>query len=124
MPQKNSWSFLVDENTSRTLASALQSVGFVAEHVYDAGLKGHIDADIYSYAQTHKQTIITIDLDFSNIIEYPPPHCGIIVLRLPNNIPTADLIEEVQNGLKTLEGQDLANGLFIIELGRVRVRRP
>ena len=124
MPQKNNWSFFIDENTSRTLASALQSAGYVAEHVYDAGLRGHIDADIYNYAQAHKQTIITIDLDFSNILQYPPPHFGIIVLRLPNSTSPEDLIEEVQNGLKTLEGQDLANGLFIIEVGKVRVRRP
>src|SRR5579863_4221211 len=114
MPQKNNWSFFIDENTSRTLASALQAAGYVAELVYDADLRGHIDGDIYNYAQTHKQTIITIDLDFSNILQYPPPHCGIIVLRLPNSTSTEDLIEEVQNGLKTLEGQDLANGLFII----------
>lgn len=107
MSQKNSWSFLVDENTSRTLVPALRNTGYLAEHAYDAGLRGHPDSEVYSYAQAHQQTIITIDLDFADITKYPPPHFGIIVLRLPNNTPVADLIREVQNGLITLDGQNL-----------------
>ncbi len=123
MPQTDEWSFLVDENTSRTLVSALQAAGYAAEHVYDAGLKGHLDAEIYAYAQAHKQTIVTIDLDFTNIINYPPPHCGIIVLRLPNNTSVADLIREVQNALEALKEQSLVDTLVIVEKGRIRVRR-
>lgn len=121
MSPRNSWSFLVDENTSRTLVSALHSAGYLAEHIYDAGLQGHADADVY--AQAHQQTIITIDLDFANITHYPPPHFGIIVLRLPNSVPTANLIQEVLNGLTALAEQSLANIVVIVEPGRIRVRR-
>lgn len=123
MPQTSEWAFLVDENTSRTLVSALRAAGYMAEHVYDAGLQGHLDADVYAYAQAHKQTIITIDLDFANIITYPPPHYGIIVLRIPQNSSTADLIHEVQNALEALSEQSLVNTLVIVEQGRIRVRR-
>ncbi len=38
MSPRNNWSFLVDENTSRTLVPALLEAGFRAEHIYDAGL--------------------------------------------------------------------------------------
>ena len=125
MSPKSSWSFLVDENTSRTLVSALHKAGYSAVHVYDVGLQGHPDEDIYAYAQAHEQTIITGDLDFANITQYPPPHFGIIVLRMPNSTPTADLVQEVQNVLSTLtlSGQELADALFIVEPGRFRVRR-
>lgn len=123
MSQTNRWSFFVDENTSRTLAPALRSSGYTAEHVYDAGLQGHPDTDVYAYAQAHKQTIITIDLDFTNILKYPPPHCGIIVLRIPNSTPVADLIQEVLNALNTLKEQSLSDTLVIVEPGRIRVRR-
>lgn len=67
MLPRSSWSFLVDENTSRTLVVALRSVGYSAQHVYDAHLQGHPDSEVYSYAQMHEQIIITIDregLDF------------------------------------------------------------
>ncbi len=123
MSPRNSWSFLVDENTSRTLVSALRNAGYLAEHIYDAGLQGHPDTDVYVYAQAHQQTIITIDLDFANITQYPPPHFGIIVLRLPNSMSNAELIREVQNGLNVLAEQNLANTLIIVEPGRIRVRR-
>ncbi len=123
MSPRSSWSLLVDENTSRTLVAALRSVGYSAQHVYDAHLQGHPDSEVYSYAQAHEQIIITIDLGFANIFRYPPPHFGIIVLRIPNSTPLADLIKEVQNALKSLDGQNLANTLVIVEPGRIRVRR-
>jgi predicted nuclease of predicted toxin-antitoxin system len=119
----NSWSFLVDENTSRTLVSALRAAAYPAEHIYDVGLQGHQDSDVYAYAQAHQQTIITIDLDFANAIHYPPPHYGIIVLGLPNSTSTSDLIQEVLNGLSALAEQSLANALIILEPGRLRIRR-
>lgn len=50
MPLKSEWSFLIDENTSRTLVSALRAAGYTTEHIYDAGLQGHLDADVYAYA--------------------------------------------------------------------------
>ena len=125
MSPKSSWSFLVDENTSRTLVTALRLAGYSAVHVYDVGLQSHPDEDIYAYAQAHEQTIITGDLDFANITQYPPPHFGIIALRMPNSTSTANLVQEVQNALSTLNlsGQELADALFIVEPGRIRVRR-
>ncbi len=103
--------------------SALHSAGYLAEHVYDAGLQGHPDTEVYAYAQTHQQTIITIDLDFANITHYPAPNFGIIVLRLPNSISTASLIQEVLNGLSALAEQSLTDTLITVEPGRLRVRR-
>ena len=73
MPPISKRSFFVDENTSRSLVSSLRAANFQAEHVYDAELQGHPDSDIFAYAQAHKQTIITADLDFSNITQYAPP---------------------------------------------------
>ena len=73
MPQENKRSFSVDENTSRTLVAVLLATGYQAEHVHDIGLQGYPDEAIFAYAQVHEQTIITVDLDFSNILHYPPP---------------------------------------------------
>jgi predicted nuclease of predicted toxin-antitoxin system len=123
MSPRNKYSFLVDENTSRTLVPRLIQAGYEAQHIHDVGLQGHLDTEIFAYAQAHEQIIITIDLDFANIIDYPPPHYGIIVLRLPNTMRTADLIQEVLSSLKTLADQSLDNTLVIIEPGRLRIRR-
>jgi predicted nuclease of predicted toxin-antitoxin system len=123
MLPKNSRSFLLDENVSRTLVSALQKAGYLVTNVYEVGLRGHPDTDIFAHAQTHEQTIITSDLDFSNILHYPPPHHGIIVLRLLNSTAIEDLIHEVLSALQTVVEEDFANTLIIVEPGRVRLRR-
>ena len=45
-------------------------------------MKGSPDAYLYKYAIKEKFTILTIDLDFSNVILYPPEESeGIIVFR-------------------------------------------
>lgn len=122
MPPDN-WSFLVDENMSRSLVASLQAAGYKAAHVVDAGLRGRPDADVYAHAQTHRQTIITGDLGFANIIGFPPPHAGMIVARLPETAPLSDRLQEVMNALRALAGQSLENTLVIVEQGRIRVRR-
>jgi len=117
------WAFLVDENTAKSLAFALRAAGYIAEHVYETGLQGHPDTEIFAWAQEHQRTIITADLDFAHILTFPPPHFGIMVLRLPETIPTSELTREVLNALAQLAGQSLANTLFIVEPGRVRKRK-
>ncbi|HCI78372.1 MAG TPA: hypothetical protein DHW02_01625 [Ktedonobacter sp.] len=114
---------LVDENMSRTLVSALQTRGHSAEHVHEIGLNGHPDSEVFAYALAHKKIIITIDLDFSNIIQYPPPHFGIIVLRIPDSVPVTDRIEEILKSVDQLKDSDLANTIVIVEQGRMRIRK-
>ena len=116
------WVFLVDENTAKSLAFALRAAGYAAEHIYEAGLQGRPDTEVFAYARANQQTIITADLDFAQIPHFPPPHFGIMVLRLPETIPTSELAREVLNALTQLAGQSLANTLFIVEPGRLRKR--
>jgi predicted nuclease of predicted toxin-antitoxin system len=122
LPGSSGWAFLVDENTAKSLAFALRAAGYVAEHVYEVGLQGYPDTEIFAYAQAHQRTIITADLDFAQIPHFPPPHFGIMVLRLPDTMPTNELAREVLNALAQLAGQSLANTLFIAEPGRIRKR--
>jgi predicted nuclease of predicted toxin-antitoxin system len=121
-PGSSGWAFLVDENTAKSLAFAMRAAGYTAEHVYEVGLQGRPDTEVFAYAQAHQQAIITADLDFAHILNFPPPHFGIMVLRLPETIPTSELTREVLNALAQLAGQSLANTLFIIEPGRLRKR--
>jgi predicted nuclease of predicted toxin-antitoxin system len=117
------WRFLVDENLPRELAVQLQAAGYVAEHVVDVGLRGHSDADVYAYAQAEGATLVTIDTGFGNLLQYPPPHAGIVVVRLPDALSITRRLEMIANGLAVLAGQPLENTLVMIEVGRVRVRR-
>jgi predicted nuclease of predicted toxin-antitoxin system len=119
------WKFLIDEDMPRSAAVVLRDAGHTAEDVRDVGLRGHGDQEIFDYAQARGAILITGDKGFSNTLRFPPgTHAGIIVVRLPNELPTHKANEELLRGLRDLEGEELTGLLLIIEVGRTRIRRP
>ena len=119
------WRFLIDEDMARSTAGVLREAGHLAEDVRDVGLRGHPDPDVYQYAQAQRAVIVTADKGFSNILQFPPgTHAGLIVVRVPEELPTREVNRELLRALQNLEGEDLAGLLIIVEVGRARVRRP
>lgn len=119
------WRFWVDEDMPRSTAVALRSAGYAAEDVRDVGLRGHSDADVFAYAQSQAATLISADKGFTNLLTFPlGTHAGIIVVRIPDDVPPKRLHEELVQALATLASQPLTGTLIIVEIGRMRVRRP
>ena len=116
--------FLIDEDLPRSLARALSDAGMDALHVIDAGLRGRSDSDVLRAATDGGRTLLTADLDFSNLLRYPlGTHAGIVIARFPNEIPVDLLNVSIATALDGLAEHDLAGGLVIIEPGRIRLRR-
>lgn len=119
------WRFLVDEDMPRSTAVALRGAGYAADNVRDVGLRGHSDADVFAYAQLNQVTLVSADKGFTNLLHFPlGTHAGIIVVRIPDEVPTKRLNEELLRALATLSTQSLLGLLIIVEIGRTRVRRP
>lgn len=80
------WAFLIDENADFRLKRDLRAAGFTAAHFHatDVGLGGFPDSAVFAYAKVHHLILLTIDQDFLQVQQYPPPHAGIIVIRLRN----------------------------------------
>ncbi len=116
----NTREFLLDENLPKSLWKALRAAGYPAARVIDEGLRGKPDSTIFRQVRS-RAIIITRDKDFLKTPLFSPPHSGIIVLKLPKKTSVADLVLEVMNALKKLEGQDLVNKVYIIEPGQVRL---
>jgi predicted nuclease of predicted toxin-antitoxin system len=117
--------FLVDEDMARSTAVALRQAGHEAEDVRDVGLRGHSDQEVFDRAQAQGAILVTADKDFANILRFPlGSHAGIIVSRVPDRLPTQRVNEELLQALARLEGQKLEGALVIVEVGRVRIRRP
>ena len=116
--------FLVDEDLPLSLARALSVAGMDAIHVIDSGLRGRSDSDILASAKEQRRTLLTGDLDFSNLLRYPlGTHSGIVIARFPNEVPVDTLNAALVVALSTLADGDLDGGLVIVEPGRVRLRR-
>jgi len=88
--------FLVDESLPRAVTRALVAAGYDVVDVRDVGLRGASDDAIASRARETSSIVVSGDLDFSNALRFPPgTHPGIIVARLPDAIPPADMAARI-----------------------------
>ena len=118
------WKFVVDESMPCSTARELRQFGYWAEDVRDVSLRGSDDDTVFSYAQARQATLVTADRDFEDIRRFPlGTHHGIVVVRVPEILPTWVVNDELLKALKQLRGQSLHGALVIVELGRIRVRR-
>ena len=107
----------------RDLAAQLRAAGHDAEHVYDDGLRGLPDSEIFDYAQKHTQSTLTGDIGFGNPLQFSPPHHGVAVARLPDTLSIGTRLTTIMDGLAALAGQPLDNALVVVEVGRARIHR-
>lgn len=114
---------LLDENISYELARILKELGHDVKHVYDAGLSGKEDDKIIELAKIQKRVFITMDLDFANIINYPPEsHHGIVVIRISRPCKTK-LIQIIRSFIQSVEEKEIFKSLVIVEETKFRIRK-
>jgi predicted nuclease of predicted toxin-antitoxin system len=63
--------FKVDENLPREAQALLLNAGHDAQTVYGERLAGHPDTTIFDVCLNEDRVLITLDLDFSDIRQYP-----------------------------------------------------
>jgi len=116
--------FKLDENLDVRLASLFEDARHEAKTVLDEGLSGRSDEAIYAVCLAERRILITLDLDFSNPIRFPPAATeGIVILR-PSRpvIHTArTLLQEI---LPELTSPAVRGKLWIVEPGRLREYDP
>lgn len=88
--------FLTDEDIPCSTARVLRDAGFDAVDVRGVGLRGKSDSEVFAFAQQESRLLITCDLGFSNILNFPPSQShGILVVRIPDREPIAVFNREV-----------------------------
>ena len=114
--------FKVDENLHSDAAALLREAGHDAMTVFDQGLRGRADRQIADVCRNEQRVIVTLDLDFSDIREFPPAdYAGIIVLRLLDQ-SRPSILRALEQVLPLLTLEPLAGDFWIIEEDRVRIR--
>lgn len=111
----------LDENLDARLASALRRAGHEVSTVRDQGLAGVDDQALYAHCRSEARILVTLDLDFANVLRYPPEASGgIVVFRGPDDLlPTLRILTETLIG--ALAKASPASQLWIVEPGRVRI---
>ncbi len=117
--------FLIDEDLPRSVDNLLRQYGHEAIDIRDIGLRGASDADIAAYAQKQRLCILSGDIGFGDIRNYPPKeYFGIVVLRLPTKATSATILNLLKSFLVQTKIVDQLNGkLAVIEPSRVRIRK-
>lgn len=115
--------FLVDESVPVSAGAVLGDAGHSVRHVIDVGLRGAPDEAIFAQAQEEGSIIVTRDLGFGNLLDYPlGTHAGIIVLRLPSTYTARQIRDTLRTFIASVEPDVLRNALAIVEPGRYRMR--
>lgn len=98
------------------MVKELNATGYFADDIRDLGLRGQSDDKIYKYAQKVGAVLITADLGFANILRFPlGSNKGIILLRIPNEVPTKIVNKKLLNALAELSNEDISGNLIIID---------
>jgi hypothetical protein len=116
--------FLVDASLPRATADLIRSLGHQATEVRDIGLATAADEMIAAYAQKNRLCLITRDLDFGHVGEYPPEaYSGIVVVHGPDPAGRSFVLRMIEQFLREAEiVERLAGHLAVVEAGRVRMR--
>jgi predicted nuclease of predicted toxin-antitoxin system len=114
--------FKLDENLSPTIRTLFESAGHDAHSVVQQNLGGASDERVIDVCRREGRVLITLDLDFSNILSYPPSgFAGIVVLRLPDQAH-ATVKSAIERVLDLIPAEPLMGTLWIVEERRIRIR--
>ncbi len=114
--------FKVDENLPVELADLLITAGHDALSVFAEGLQGQDDSAVASACVGEERVLISLDLDFVNILQYPPhQYPGLIVLRLSRR-DKPHVLHVFAQIIPLIDQEELAHRLWIVEETRLRIR--
>ena len=113
--------FKLDENFGSRTQILFQQLGHDVHTVREENLEGRDDVLLYDICCEEQRCLVTLDLDFSDVIRFPPNKSnGIVVIRVPHN-PSLLLLEKlVRQFLNELSVYPLEKNLWIVEIGRIR----
>ena len=114
--------FLIDADIPRLITKMLIEKKHDVIDSRDVCPPGTPDNEIYNLGVREKRIIVTRDLDFSNILFYPPKeHWGIIILRT-HMLSIKEMTSLLEDAIDTLGEKKIIHSLVIIQKGRYRIR--
>jgi len=116
--------FKLDENFGTRTREIFRSAGHDIQTVLEQNLQGCSDQHLYEVCRSENRCLVTMDLDFADIIRFPPMMAnGIIVIRIRRTPNIAILEQLIHQVLHTIEQRSVNGELWIVEFGRIRIHQ-
>lgn len=116
--------FKLDENFGGRIKSLFIKEGYDTSTVIEQKLGGADDKTIYEVCCNEKRCLVSLDLDFSDVIRFPPERCGgIVIVRSSSNLTFGIVTFLTQQFLKVVKNEQIAGKLWIVEPNRIRVHQ-
>ena len=114
--------FKLDENLPTDGATLLADDGHDAMTVIDQSLVGETDERLINICTREDRVLVTLDLDFADIRNYPPNNYpGIIVLR-PQSQSKQHELSLLRSIAPLMDSEDLKERLWIVDEEKIRIR--
>ena len=111
----------LDENLGRSCAALLAASGHDISTVHEQAMSSWVDERVLAACIHEGRTLITLDLDFSNPLRFPPERTpGIVVLRLPSPLTLSQLQSALRSLDAALVSRSVVGKLWIVQPGAVR----
>jgi len=115
----------LDENLGERGRELFAEAGHDVATVAGQGLASAPDPQVIDACRAEGRCLVTLDLDFSNPLVFPPSDFpGIAVIRLPRRPTPADLYAAVRVLIAALDRERISGKLWIVERFRIREYLP
>ena len=111
----------LDENLGVRGKEIFNKYGHDTLSVYDQKLESSSDINLIQICKKEERCIVSLDLDFSNPINYiPSNYAGIAVIRLPKHSSPDDLYFMIDMLAKKMSEQPILGKLWIVQRNGIR----
>lgn len=115
----------LDENIGLRGLELMRASGHDVRTVREQELSGATDDELFQACAAEGRALITLDHDFGYMLRFPPEQGrGIAIIEVGGNQVLETLLRRLRDLLKLLDTESIAGALWVVEPGRVRIRRP